>query len=150
MEKYRVLPPSPSAHSSVLQLSLPSGRLQIGFGMVRCAEGGVEKKKKKKTCRHNTQIKFLHFQPQVVKTAKYCNRQPVAGWASHPEFTNTPVPSSLQPPPGPAVAFPHAKVSKEVKTLLFKTVIECNKQMILHPKSLLYFKLLIFISILNQ
>lgn len=48
MEKYRVLPPSPSAHSSALQLSLPSSRLQIGFGMVRCAEGGVEKKEKKK------------------------------------------------------------------------------------------------------
>ena len=61
MEKYRVLPPSPSAHSSVLQLSLPSGRLQIGFGMVRCAEGGVEKKKKKKNmqAQHANQVSPL-------------------------------------------------------------------------------------------
>lgn len=62
MEKYRVLPPSPSAHSSALQLSLPSSRLQIGFGMVRCAEGGVEKKEKKKTNRqaqHANQVSPL-------------------------------------------------------------------------------------------
>lgn len=45
MEKYQALPPS--AHSSALQLSLPSSRLQIGFCMVRCTEGGVEKKEKK-------------------------------------------------------------------------------------------------------
>lgn len=59
MEKYRVLPPSPSAHSSALQLSLPSGRLQIGFGMVRCAEGGVEKKKKNMQAQHANQVSPL-------------------------------------------------------------------------------------------
>ena len=60
MEKYRVLPPSPSAHSSALQLSLPSSRFQIGFGMVRCAEGGVEKgKKKKMQAQHANQVSPL-------------------------------------------------------------------------------------------
>lgn len=44
MEKYRALPPS--AHSSALQLSLPSSWLQIGFCMVRCTRGRCEEEKK--------------------------------------------------------------------------------------------------------
>lgn len=54
MEKYRALPPS--AHSSALQLCLQSSRLQIGFGMVRCTEGGVEKEKKKMQAQHANQV----------------------------------------------------------------------------------------------
>jgi hypothetical protein len=48
--KVPALPSSlpPSAHSSVLQLSLPPSQLQIGLCRVRCTEGGVETKKKKK------------------------------------------------------------------------------------------------------
>jgi hypothetical protein len=43
------VPALPScAHSSALQLSYHPGWLQIGLCMVRCTEGGVGKKKKKK------------------------------------------------------------------------------------------------------
>lgn len=48
MEKYQDQALPPSAHSSALRLCLPSSRLQIGFCMVRCTEGGVEKKREKK------------------------------------------------------------------------------------------------------
>lgn len=54
MEKYQALP-SP-AHSSALQHSLPSSLLQIGFCMVRCTEGGVEKKEKKMQAQHANQV----------------------------------------------------------------------------------------------
>lgn len=54
MEKYQALPPS--AHSSVLQLSRPSSLLQIGFCMVRCTEGGVEKTEKKMQAQHANQV----------------------------------------------------------------------------------------------
>lgn len=57
MEKYQALPSS--AHSSALQRSLPSSQLQIGFWMVRCTEGGVEKKERKMQAQHANQVFLL-------------------------------------------------------------------------------------------